>query len=1000
MSTKTSIKRIALVAVSALGFGLLSVVPAKAAAGDTITGTVSPVRVTFTTAGGTTTQDNVPAARLSWVSDVALASGDTYLLTLTSAPSANAKVRLGASTTVGTNVDTTSAGNGISDEFTDALTASLTANGEAFTGGELDQTGGDSASAPASVSIMADTAGTYVGTLEVWDVSATPDVLVNTVRFSFTTRGAVSTVTLTSSAAETSPLGTATLTTTLRDSAGNVTQPLVVDGVNLADDNTTPATITNTSLSAVGGHVAQSLYDGVASTTYTNTSVVGSLHNITATPTGTLGGLASSTVSITVNSTTIATDAAAITAITLSAPAARGSTSGALTARAVSVSTGSSSITVAFTGAASSTYRLKLTSDAGTVNGASGATPQYVTATTSSTGSGSVTYTLGGAALILNKISVVEFVKVNNNALDTVRKITVTQADPTVTADTVYLSPTGNIVRQIGATTSVTASVFDQYGNSMGAGYTIRAYRGTVAAGTLLSTATTNAAGDAVLTVTSASTAVNNSSETYYFSYVLPGVAGETQITETVVATYTTSGNITNMSTAITGHTGITLSTVLDTTTTAAQLVVPAVRIPADGRANNVDANGGGITGDGTYTKATAALSATPNNAELIALNTTNTPGNSTTFSSSTGAFLCSTTAPTSTVGGCLWNAGVTSIEVSAGGTIYAFAQKTGLHTITATSGGKTTSIQFWAYNLETNYYTLTANADKTTLVAGSNGVVTIDVKDIFGNIVDTANNLLTATAEGKVRLAGQALTQDMGTTSTGSFSFTVVADSTAGTGTVTIAPGTRASAWGATYVKPTGAADPVRTVTLTFTVTAATAKTTDDAVAAAVAAEVEAKKATTEAAAAVAAAKEATAAATKAATDAVAAAKAAGDAAVAAAKAAGDAAVAAAVKAALDAVAASKAAQDAAVAEAQAATEAAAEAIDASNAATDAANIAAEAADAATVAAEEARDAADAATAAVEELATQVSTLFASLKAQLTTLANTVAKIAKKVRA
>ena len=60
----------------------------------------------------------------------------------------------------------------------------------------------------------------------------------------------------------------------------------------------------------------------------------------------------------------------------------------------------------------------------------------------------------------------------------------------------------------------------------------------------------------------------------------------------------------------------------------------------------------------------------------------------------------------------------------------------------------------------------------------------------------------------------------------------------------------------------------------------------------------------------------------------------------------------------------------------------------------------AAEAADAATVAAEEARDAADAATAAVEELATQVASLMAALKAQLTTLANTVAKIAKKVKA
>ena len=84
----------------------------------------------------------------------------------------------------------------------------------------------------------------------------------------------------------------------------------------------------------------------------------------------------------------------------------------------------------------------------------------------------------------------------------------------------------------------------------------------------------------------------------------------------------------------------------------------------------------------------------------------------------------------------------------------------------------------------------------------------------------------------------------------------------------------------------------------------------------------------------------------------------------------------------------------------AEEATDAALEATDAANAATDAANLAAEAADAATVAAEEARDAADAATAAVEELATQVATLMAALKAQITTLANTVAKIAKKVKA
>jgi len=91
---------------------------------------------------------------------------------------------------------------------------------------------------------------------------------------------------------------------------------------------------------------------------------------------------------------------------------------------------------------------------------------------------------------------------------------------------------------------------------------------------------------------------------------------------------------------------------------------------------------------------------------------------------------------------------------------------------------------------------------------------------------------------------------------------------------------------------------------------------------------------------------------------------------------------------------------QNSAQVAAEAATDAALEAIDAANAATDAANLAAEAADAATVAAEEARDAADAATAAVEALASEVATLISGLKAQITTLANTVAKIAKKVKA
>jgi hypothetical protein len=77
----------------------------------------------------------------------------------------------------------------------------------------------------------------------------------------------------------------------------------------------------------------------------------------------------------------------------------------------------------------------------------------------------------------------------------------------------------------------------------------------------------------------------------------------------------------------------------------------------------------------------------------------------------------------------------------------------------------------------------------------------------------------------------------------------------------------------------------------------------------------------------------------------------------------------------------------------AQAATDAAAEATDAANAATDAANAAAEAADAATAAAQDAAD-------AVAALSAQVSTLISGLKAQLTALTNLVIKIQKKVKA
>jgi hypothetical protein len=107
----------------------------------------------------------------------------------------------------------------------------------------------------------------------------------------------------------------------------------------------------------------------------------------------------------------------------------------------------------------------------------------------------------------------------------------------------------------------------------------------------------------------------------------------------------------------------------------------------------------------------------------------------------------------------------------------------------------------------------------------------------------------------------------------------------------------------------------------------------------------------------------------------------------------AADAATAAAEQAGEDAAAAAAAAGEAAVAAAEAAGEAAAEATDAANAATDAANASAEAADAATAAAQDAAD-------AVAALSTQVSEMITALKKQITALTNLVIKIQKKVKA
>jgi trimeric autotransporter adhesin len=987
MSTKTLRKRIALVAVSAMGFGLLSVAPSSAA---DVTGTVSAVRYSET-AGA---RDLTPYAAITWTASANTLNTATATMTLTSAPTASAVAELAVLSSVGAATnntwDATAAG---SDSLADTGTALTLA---AITAGST------------SLAITVSAPGRYIGTIAI--NTAVP-ALVDTVSFDFTTVGAPASYSVTSSAATSNPSGTTTHVVKLMDANGATTQPGAFDTIALTD-----GTSTGSFAAADVSISASEIHTGSYTATYTAPSTAATASTLTFTPQGVLVGLGVKTATVTTDSVVI--DATAVPAQGAAPAANANNTSFAVTSPTgvtdadtggdvdnnditAAIPTGTSSVTVTVLMAANATtYRFKGVASAGTLNGGTTATA-FVNATTPATGTktATVTFTLAGNATAAGATLTITQVDVVNTAVAGLEAV-LTQTAPALNAASITQSPSGSIVRQLGTSTPITVTVKNNYGTSLGAGYVVNLFRGaSVAGGTLISTATTGADSTAVVSAVNLSTVVSGGSEQYSVQ-VVPSVGSAVADDAIATIVYTTTGGITSLSTAISGTTGAT-TPVTDTTLASAVTIYPAVIVPTDGTANDVD-------GDQIYTVSTAAVTGTAGaTAEAITLASNATADNTSTYTATTAGAFVSSTASTA------WNAGLSTVTVAEGASVYVFATTVGLHTITVTSGDKTSTIRFWAYNLATDYYSISAVADASTLKPSSNTVVTVTVKDIFGNVVDAADGLLTATASAKVRLAGQALSQSLNTTAAGTSSFTIIGDATAGEGTITIAPtATGAQAWATAYVAPTGAAAPVKSTTVTITVEGAPAKSAEllaieaiaakaaadkaesDAKIAALEAQIAANKATTDAA--IAAAQAAAVAASEAAADAAAEAIDAGNNAFDAATSAGeaaDAATAAAEQAGEDATAAANAAGEAAVAAAEAAQEAAAEATDAANAATDAANASAEAADAATAAAQDAAD-------AVAALSTQVSEMVSALKKQITALTNLVIKIQKKVRA
>jgi hypothetical protein len=263
MSTKTLRKRIALVAVSAMGFGLVSTVPAFAA-DSTGTASVGPVRVSFTGS----TQDAVNPAQVTlattdatWlIGDVAGSTNSTLTVALTTAPSAAAALTLSQGTGDFETVTTANAVLGTSGVLTDTDDTAITV--------ALSLTG---------FGVKASVAGTYVGTITVnpgTPTAAGTDNLV--VPFSFTTVGAPTSYTFTNDVDSSAVGGAITSTVRLLDANLATTQGSTVDTFGL--------TVTSTAAGSLAAASATdaNLTDGVHANVYTNSATAATTSTLTA----------------------------------------------------------------------------------------------------------------------------------------------------------------------------------------------------------------------------------------------------------------------------------------------------------------------------------------------------------------------------------------------------------------------------------------------------------------------------------------------------------------------------------------------------------------------------------------------------------------------------------------------------------------------------------------------------------------------------------------------
>jgi len=778
---RTGKRALAGVAAGALAAGMLAFVGAgTASAAAEVDASVGPVR-----AG---TYGTIPAAELAFTGTSVSAIGldDTLNVVLITAPSLGAALYIDDST--GTTLD-------------DSATL---AQNDAAVGG-ADGLFGTNSDDDSTVRFAVSEAGTWT-----WAMGNGDDTV--NVTFNNSTTGAPATLSLTP-ASQTIPVGgKADLVAALLDASGNLTQPYKLDNVTFA---TTRGTLD------YSGTIAGSyFYLGAFPIELTGAGSAGTA-NVTATPGGTISALGKQTATVT-ESGTISDDTVTSMTVDCTASCWNAGTNDNTGAWESQISSGKfSTVKVAIDDSTANTtsapIRPKIETDAGSVTAdgkttSAGGSAIYVDVTPSGYAA-SLDLTLSGGAKFNGATITLTQVDSANAALGGTSYMTITPVVPTI--GTVTVTPSGQLIEKIGASTTSSVSIDDSLGDPL-SGQFVQVNTSTGGgASTLLDSATTDSNGEASLTYACATCTTNNSTRTFYF---LTDVTGSS-VANTAV-TYTTSGEISSLTVTPASGDAITAGG-------AAPVDLPLIGIPGIRQAN------GQLGSQSSVYWQTDATSGSEASGFPTASSFTSIRVDSETIwsVSSSDAGVClsaGTTAPSSSN---LWTKNCTtgSINASADDSVFMWSTKTSGFEYTVSSGGLSVAGSVVVINDNDDAYNMALSPTSQSLGAGAIGTIDLLVTDMFGNDVTTSDDTgaVKLTASGEVLFSGfnpsiakQTVTDGVGTA-------TIIAGRS-GTGAIAAAvAGTSptAPAWKSTYTPPTGMSAPVASAAATVQVSESATK-------------------------------------------------------------------------------------------------------------------------------------------------------------------------------